>query len=228
MNNCPSSLAPNGSCQINATFTPTAPGNASASIMIANNAPGSPQTAALSGTGQDFSVAPSGPSSATIAPGQAANYTVAVAPDGGFNQTVTLTCSGAPVGSSCSVSPSSVTLNGSSPASVKVTVNTAAASASLMGSDHGSGLALWLGAGLLGFVLPVTQGSERARQTLRTSLRGIVMLGAVCLMMTWSACGGGSNGAGTTAGTYTVTVTGTFTSGATNLARNTKLTLIVQ
>src|SRR5208337_402275 len=110
------------------------------------------------GIGQDFSVAPSSPSSATVTPGQTAKYTVAVAPGGGFNQTVTLTCSGAPAQSTCSVSPSSVKLNGSAPAPVTVTVTTAGTSASLA---HPSGFsqagirpALWLAfSGLPGLVL---------------------------------------------------------------------------
>ncbi|HEV2492095.1 MAG TPA: choice-of-anchor D domain-containing protein [Terriglobia bacterium] len=50
-NNCPGSLAANASCTINVTFTPTAAGARSASVSIADNAPGSPQAVSLSGTG---------------------------------------------------------------------------------------------------------------------------------------------------------------------------------
>ncbi len=53
-NNCPASLAPNGSCIISATFTPAVAGSLGASIAItdnANNAAGSVQNVALSGTG---------------------------------------------------------------------------------------------------------------------------------------------------------------------------------
>lgn len=49
-NNCPPSLGASGSCTITVTFKPTAPGNRTAAISIADNAPGSPQTIALSGT----------------------------------------------------------------------------------------------------------------------------------------------------------------------------------
>src|SRR5207249_2415084 len=58
-----------------------------------------------------------------------AAYTVSVIPAGGFNQIVLLTCSGAPQTATCSVSPASVALNGSSASTVSVTVTTAAASA---------------------------------------------------------------------------------------------------
>jgi hypothetical protein len=55
-NNCPSSLAVNASCQIKVTSTPTAAGSQTASLTITDNAPESPQTAALNGTGSDFSL----------------------------------------------------------------------------------------------------------------------------------------------------------------------------
>ena len=49
--NCGSSLAPSASCAISVTFTPQAAGARSASVSVADNATGSPQTATLSGTG---------------------------------------------------------------------------------------------------------------------------------------------------------------------------------
>lgn len=50
-NTCPGSLAAGGSCTISVTFAPTASGTRSANISITDNAQGSPQSAALSGTG---------------------------------------------------------------------------------------------------------------------------------------------------------------------------------
>ena len=50
-NNCPSSLTPNGSCQISVTFTPTATGTRNAAVSITDNAPGSPQSVPLTGVG---------------------------------------------------------------------------------------------------------------------------------------------------------------------------------
>ena len=50
-NGCGGSLAAGASCTINVTFTPTAAGARTGTLTITSNAPGSPTTASLSGTG---------------------------------------------------------------------------------------------------------------------------------------------------------------------------------
>jgi len=50
-NTCGSSLAAGATCTINVTFAPTTEGNFTSSVSITDNAKGSPQTVALSGTG---------------------------------------------------------------------------------------------------------------------------------------------------------------------------------
>jgi hypothetical protein len=211
-------------------------------LTVADNAAGSPQMVTLTGTGQDFAVAPSGSATATVAPGQTANYTIAVAPGGGFDQTVVLSCSGAPPQSACSLSSSSVALQGSTPASVTVAVRTAGTAASLAhpaGSTPDSGrLALWLTlSGWFGLVLGSCGRSRKRHDRL---LYGLAFLCVFSLAITFSSCGGGSTGTGnsttsssppatpTPAGSYDLTVTGTFTSGSTTLTHATKLTLVVQ
>jgi len=57
-NSCAATLAPGTSCTINITFTPTTTGARSSGVTIADNAPGTPQTIALSGTGTGFAVTP--------------------------------------------------------------------------------------------------------------------------------------------------------------------------
>jgi Subtilase family len=86
-----------------------------------------PALQSLSGvTGSpDFTVA-AAPASSTIAAGGAAIYTVTAAPANGFSQTVTWNCTGAPMGAGCSVSPASVTLDGTHAASATVTLTTTA------------------------------------------------------------------------------------------------------
>ena len=79
----------------------------------------------LSGT-PDYTVSASPPSSQTITAGQQANFIISAAPAHGFDQTVTWSCTGAPTGASCTVSPSSVSLDGSNPATVTVTFSTTA------------------------------------------------------------------------------------------------------
>jgi hypothetical protein len=50
-NNCGTGLAPNNSCTINVTFTPSTTGTRTSSVVITDTAGGSPHTVALSGTG---------------------------------------------------------------------------------------------------------------------------------------------------------------------------------
>src|SRR5437588_2344749 len=47
----PATLAAGGNCTINVTFTPTASGARTGTLLLADNAAGSPQTVALSGNG---------------------------------------------------------------------------------------------------------------------------------------------------------------------------------
>jgi hypothetical protein len=234
LSTCGNSLVVGASCSIGVFFDPSTSGTRNGTLTIKDNAPGSPQIVPITGTGQDFTLAPSSSSTATVAPGQAAKYTVAVAPGGGFKQSVTLTCTGAPAQSTCSVSPSSVTLNGTAPAPVTVTVTTAGTSASLAHpyplTPASNKLALWLAfSGLPGLVLL----GSRSRKRHGRLFYGVALLCVLFMTMTWSACGGGSSsmgtgGSGTPAGTYNLTVVGTFSSGSANLVHSTKITLVVQ
>jgi len=235
--NCGRSVAPGGSCSITVSFDPTTSGIRNGVFTVTDSASDSPQTASLTGMGQDFAVAPSGSAMASVTPGQTANYTVEVAPDGGFNQTVALNCSGAPPQSACSLSSSSVALHGSTPVSVTVTATTAGSSASLArpaGFPPASGrLALWSAlSGLSGLLL--TGSGRRSRKRQSRLLYGLAFLGLFSLGITLSACGGGGSSStgnsvsATAAGSYNLIVTGTFTSGSTTLTHATKLTLIVQ
>ncbi len=78
------------------------------------------------GGSPDYGVSASPSTGTTINAGQQANFTVSAAPAHGFDQTVTWTCTGAPAGANCTVSPSSVTLDGSNPATATVTLMTTA------------------------------------------------------------------------------------------------------
>lgn len=232
MNGCGSTLAFGAHCSISIVFSPTAAGYAAGTLTIADNAGNSPQTVSLSGTGQDFSVAPASSTSATVTPGQNASYTIAVAPGGGFNQTVTLSCSGAPAQSTCSVSPSSITLNGSSASPARVTVTTMGSSAGVTQPtdrypDPGV-FAMWVAfSGALGLAMLASLNWHGGRH--RQLIYRLALLCLLATGITLPACGGGGNGShGTQPGTYTLTVTGTFTSGSTKLTHSMNLTLVVQ
>jgi FG-GAP-like repeat len=230
VNTCGTSLAISSSCKINVTFTPTAGSTRSADVQITDNAPGSPQTVALTGTGQDFSLALSTQTSMTVTPGETANYTVTISPIDGFDQKIALSCSGAPPQSTCTISPSSVTLNGSANATASVAVVTAGPSATLRHRRGGGHFALWFAFPGLSGVVILAGLSRRSRRHGRQWRKLFALLGLLVLVITWPACGGGGgsgSGTGTPAGTYTVTVTGTFTSGSATLTHSTKLTLVV-
>ena len=124
-------------------------------------------------TSGDFSFAVSSPT-ITVARGGSSRLTVSSGALGGFNNAITLSCSGLPAGVSCSFSPNSIT-PGSSTAmsSLRVSVSSGYAVAALM---------TWLplsGAGLLGLVFGScgTEGKS-ARRNLKSNLR----VGALALM----------------------------------------------
>jgi hypothetical protein len=120
-NNCPASLAAGTSCNINVTFVPTAAGSRSGTLSIQTGQPSQTNIVPLSGTGADYSLAAS-PASVTINSGQTAQYTVTVASVGGaFPNAVSLSCSGLPDASTCSLNPGSVVPGASSVLAVTTT-----------------------------------------------------------------------------------------------------------
>jgi len=118
-NNCGTSVGAGGSCTINVTFTPSSTGNKSASVQIADNAPGSPQLAALSGAGIEPVVSlsstklvfstqavgtTSAPKNVTLKVGGSDSLNISsITASGDFAQTNTCGSS-VPVGSQCVIS----------------------------------------------------------------------------------------------------------------------------
>lgn len=74
----------------------------------------------LLGISGDFTISAS-PASQTIPSGHSATYAISLAPEGGLIGTVSLSCSGGPPNSTCTVSPSSIASNGT--ATVKVVLS---------------------------------------------------------------------------------------------------------
>jgi len=153
---------------------------------------------------------------------------------------VQFTCSGAPAQSTCSVSPNSITLKGSSPETVTVTVTTAGSSAALTrpipGSAAKSPFGLW--AVFFGTLALTSIGGMTSKMRCRRAWRvqlghRLMLLTLLAAAITMVACGAGNSssgggGGGTPAGTYTLTVTGGFSKGSATLTHSTKLTLVVQ
>ncbi len=215
---CPSSLAPNASCQISVTFIPAVTGTRNAVLSVADNAPGSPQSVSLTGVG---STAPNytlgaNPTSAPVNPGSAANYVITLTPANGYDGTVTISCP--------TSLPSGVTCNTPSIAPGKtqatLTVSTAGPSAALISApdvnSRRGASNLWAslgGFGLVGLIL-AGDGKKRNRRSIGITLAIL----AVVMMLALVGCGSGSKsgaggGGGTPAGTYQLHLTGTGTAG---------------
>ncbi len=232
-NNCTAPVAPTAGCTINVTFTPTATGNRTGTLTLTDNAPGSPQSIQLSGTGMDFAMSSSAMST-TVAAGQTANYSITVTPEGGLNQTVSLTCSGAPTLATCTLTPASVALNGSGSAPVAVAVSTMAGTmAPPLGkvpppTFPGFRGMLWLYALLLLAGLAALAGAKKPRAAYGLAL-------CLAMVMLWSACElvqapPATHTPGTPAGTFQLVVNATVTSAAssTKITHALNLSLTVQ
>ncbi|WP_194895306.1 discoidin domain-containing protein [Catenulispora pinisilvae] len=81
-NNCGSSLAAGASCAVQVTFAPTASGSANGSLSVASNAPSSPLTVTLSGTGTTTANSNLALNQPTTASGTTQNYSPGNAVDG--------------------------------------------------------------------------------------------------------------------------------------------------
>lgn len=150
-----------------------------------------------------FGVAAS-PDSGSITAGSSATTSISVTPSGGFTGAVALTCSVAPAsnGVGCSLSPTSVTISGTTAGMSTLTITTTSSSGALAPPLNkffalGGGIAV---AGLLLFGIPARRRSWRA-------ILGVLAFGAIVGI----GIGCGSNGGGNNGGSanYTVTVTGT-------------------
>jgi len=223
--NCVGSLKPGTSCIANVTFKPTASGSRSGTLTISDNALGNPQTITLTGTGTDFSLGaatggncPAGGNcsvSATVTDGNIATYNLQASSLNGFAGTVGLGCAGAPSLAVCTVSPNSVTLNGS-PSGFTVTVTTTAPSMMIPRTIPREWPPLNLYyikiSLLLALFLLVLQGRFRTMASGgRLGFAYALAIISVCVVTMWacSSSGGGVHNPGTPKGTSTLTITGT-------------------
>jgi hypothetical protein len=188
----------------------------------AEGAPGHQATVPIT-VKPDFDITSStGPQ--TINAGQSATYTLHIDPLGpSFDDPVTLTCSGSPDPSSCSLNPATVTPGrGAKSVLTVITIGPVKASRQASHSLWATCLAL---PGLIGVV-----GFLRKRPHHR-----MILLAVLCLGMIELSCGGGggdsspspgggNGGIGTPRGTYTIVVSGTSGS----LVHTAEVTLTIQ
>jgi hypothetical protein len=242
-NHCAATLGAGLSCTLDVTFTPIAAGSRTATLSISSDAPGSPHTLSLTGTGTDFSLGVSSGSStsATVNAGQTATYNLQVTPTG-FSGNVAFACTENITAATCSVTPTSVTLDGTNPADVRVSVTTTARSmvapfithrAPLQGPEQSrrpEGLRYMLLVSAM--LVMVAVKSRRVREQLcattltnrrpeglryRLAKRPAAwgLSAAMFAVLLWASCGGGGGGGGTTPPQQTGTPAGTYTVTAT-------------
>jgi len=226
-NNCTAPLAPAASCVISLVFNPTASGQSTASLTILDDAPGSPQTVSLNATANPaFSAAAASGSSTTasVSAGQPAQYQLQLTPGAGFTGTVSLSCSGAPLGAVCQV-PAGVSLaSGAATFTVNVTTSGPAqlppsAPLRIPPISHVPASAPTLLA--LFFLLLAFFCKNRRAFQLAALKNCLVLCGAVsilCITFALTGCGGGSAAVTppppvvTPSGTSTLTISLTATS----------------
>lgn len=223
-NNCGSSVAAGTSCTINVVFNPTATGSRNGTLTINDDVASSPQTVLLGGTGVasalGLAIASGNSSSQTVAAGSTANYMLSIG-NGGLSGTATLTCTGAPTTTVCTV-PVTENVNASTAVTFPVTVSTTA---------HTSGALPNPGSMFWGLAFMLFGGVFLTENKNKLCSRLLKILVPFALILFVASCGGGgSNGGGgggatgTPAGSYTLTVTATIGSNQ----QSTTLNLTVQ
>jgi subtilisin family serine protease len=162
----------------------------------------------------DYSVV-AAPSGTTITAGQTANFSVSAAPTGGFHQTVTWTCMGAPTASTCAVSPPSSPMDGSGVATTTVTLTTTARSNAMPAVNSPlvrppipwQILPLPIALLFVAMILHKSRHAARAARLLGAS--AFLTFAAFCVSCSTGSGSGRPPAQGTPAGTYTIMVTGT-------------------
>ncbi len=202
---CGTSLAPNASCTVTVSFLPTIEGPAPATLTFRDDDPSSPQVVPISGVGGlDFTL--TGSTSESVSRGDTITFSVTVTPVDNSTQTVNLTCSGAPTDTTCTLSPSSITLDGVDAVSSTVTVTAgslvppSSRQRRFPGDFAGRGPLIVAGLSLLA-IFALMRGRRRLRL-------GFGAAALACLL--FAGCGGGG---GPPAGKFTLVITGTPTDG---------------
>jgi hypothetical protein len=114
-------LAPGQSCSVSVTFTPTASGTRPGQLSIADNATGSPQTVALTGTGlAQFSLSSPTATNPVVIGATSTTYTIEALSPSSFSGSISLACS---TGVTCTFNPTSIFASGTGSTSTMTVSN---------------------------------------------------------------------------------------------------------
>ncbi len=222
--NCVKGVAANSTCSISVTFKPGATGARTATLSIADNATGSPQTAGLSGNGIDYSdtAAPTGATTATVAPGGTATYSLEASMLGGLptdKLSVTVSCASSTATITCSGPASAVSVTGSTPGVFTITATTDAPTSTTKqeaaipgttGTPQPPVKVVIFAMGCLVVILGTALFRGASEMRLVLPLAGVaILIAMIAVGCAGNGSGGGSSTGGTAPGSYTLTVTTT-------------------
>src|SRR6185437_6404983 len=234
--------------QINVTFAPQGKGARQAVLQVADADPSSPQTAQLSGTGDDFqiTVAASGSTTQNVVPGNSATFNLQITPDTTFSGTVTPVCPLQLPNNTltCTIKPTTVNVTAGQSAPFTVTIGTGGPNATATSTGFIAPLLrnfprgpmrplffLALAAMLLMLISRIYWRSQHGRMSLWNSRRRVfarfsLELVAMCAVITLAGCRGysaPSNPNETPPGIFTIDISAT----AQNASRAITLTVNV-
>jgi hypothetical protein len=212
---------------VTVTLTPTGPGilGNSGTVIVAGSSFTSSASTSVTVNSYTLSVQPP---SVTVAAGNTATYTATVTPQGNYTASISLSCpSGLPsgTGSGCTFSTNPITLSGSSPSSVQISITTTARTSTTAALRHtGPYYALFLPIGGLTLFGLGLGGKYTKRRRLIGLLMVLLLVGLVAMQPACSHSSSTTVNAGTPAGTYAVTMSATSGS----FSQSNQMTLVVQ
>ena len=192
----------NATCTIGVSFAPLGTGSRSATITLMDDALNSPQTINVGGNASPAIIvgpAPGGSTSATISAGQTAVYNLQITPGPGYNGSVALAYSAAPLGANIQA-PSTLQISNGNAALFTVMLTTSgSASAPLfifaprLKPLSGLRAIPALAAGvLLLLLLVLATKRDSVHRPRRLACGGVFASIAILLVLTTVGCGGGS------------------------------------
>lgn len=230
-NTCGATVSISANCVITATFKPQAAGTRTALVTIVDDAPASPQAISLTGSATaPFTIAPAA-NAVVLVPGQSSQLGMQFTSMPNFTGTVSFTCSGAPSGSTCAISPPTLPVTGQMTTTLNLIVNSAGTSTLLRPIINNSPIPWRLAIFVLLFttiVLTHRRSFFMQFNFVRLRFAHLAMLAAFSGCLIASACGGTNANnpvtSGPAPGSYTLTVVAT--SGTASISLN--VTLSVQ